>query len=140
MSGTMNSMSVPPMWMAPKMMPVSAAAGNIPSDRRSAVKQKPRKKSSSATGASTQTSTATATSATVDSSTPSSSGRSSCSSIPSAIDQTVANAKKPNQETSVQPAAGAHAVGRRPNLPGAGGGSSSLASSSAEPISAKSCT
>ncbi len=75
----MNSMSVPPRWMAPKMMPVSTAAGNMPRVRRSAVKQKARKNSSSAIGARTQTRTATAISASVEPSTPSSAGRSSFS-------------------------------------------------------------
>ena len=112
----------------------------MPSARRSAVKQKPRKNSSSAIGASTQTSSETATSAAVEPSTPSSSGRSSCSVMSSARPQTVANAKKLTQLTSVQPTAGPGACSRRPNLPGVAGGSSSRASSSAEPISARSCT
>ena len=115
-------MSVPPRWMAPKMMPGQRRRqGACPSARRSAVKQKPRKNSSSAIGASTQTRSATATSAAVDPSTPSSSGRSSFSVMPSAAAQTTEKAKKPTQASSVQPTAGPRRGSRRPNLPGVAG-------------------
>ena len=107
---------------------------------RSAVKQKARKNSSSAIGASTHTSTATATSASVEPSTPSSAGRSSFSVMSSACAQIAENTKKPAQASSVQPTAERSTGRRRPNFPGVAGGSSTRASSTATPISARSCT
>ena len=84
----MNSISVPPRWIPPKIAPVSIAATGMPSERRNEVKTKPRKNISSAIGAMTQTSSAMATSAAVEPSAPSSSGRSSVSWMSSAIAQT----------------------------------------------------
>src|SRR4051812_5171318 len=121
--------------MAPKMRPVSTAAGTTPSQRRSAVKQKPRKNSSWAIGAATHTSTATATSAEVESSAPSSFGRSSFCVTFSAAAQIAENTKKASHTASSQPAARRGAVGRRPKSLGRGRPAVSQASTTAAKIS-----
>ena len=106
------------------------------------MKQKPRKKSSSAIGATTQTRIDATISASVESSTPSSDGRSSLSVIPSAAAQIAEKTKNPAQATPVQPTVRQSPPRgiRRPNFAAVAGGSSRRAISHATPISARSCT
>src|SRR5215217_8497722 len=137
-SGTRNTGSAEPAWMRPKMTPVAIAPPATPIQRRSAVKQKPRKNSSSAIGAATQTRTATKNRAVEESSAPSSCGRSSFSSIPSAAAQIPENAMNATQAASIQPTPRSAATERSPNCAGVGLPAVSLASSQADTISAPS--
>ena len=124
--------------MSPKITPVAIAPPAAPIQRRSAVKQKPRKNSSSAIGAATQTSTATKNSAVEESSAPSSCGRSSFSLMPSAAAQMPENAMNATHAPSSHPRARSGATGRSPNCAELGEPAVSRASSHAERISAPS--
>ena len=88
------------------------------------MKQKPRKKSSSAIGATTQTRSATATSAGVEPSAPSSVGRSSFSLMPSAAAQSDEKAKKPTQATPASRRGQSRCAAPQAELAAAAGGSS----------------
>ena len=124
--------------MPPKITPVAIAPPATPIQRRSAVKQKPRKNSSSAIGAATQTRTATKNSAVEESSAPSSCGRSSFSSIESAAAHRPEKAMKATQVPTSQPNARPGTTRRSPNCAAVGAPAVSRASSHAETISAAS--